>query len=151
MKESVNKVPLLKKYINAVCEILNIEAPSVSYDAEDFHVPSMFASCDSEGTTIYLRRDASFNMDLCLAVAHELRHAWQIRSDKSFWLSSYKPREKCSSLEEYNLQPAELDANAFSCVVLNTLFGVNPLFQGLPESVRDEIYKRAKQIVKNNQ
>lgn len=51
------------------------------------------------------------------------------------------------SVEEYNLQLAEVDANAFAYIVMADFFGVRPLFQCLSDIVKSQIMERVNQIV----
>ena len=83
---------------------------------------------------------------MLFAIAHELRHVWQIRTDSARWLDGYQPREECENKEAYNLQPAEIDANAFGGVVMVDLFGLFPRFDGVPESVKWHIYARMEEL-----
>ena len=102
----------------------------------------MMAQCSSDGSAIYLKKCDNPNPDQFFAIAHELRHVWQIKSDKDFYLSNYKTINQCNYLEDYNLQIAEIDANAFSGVIMIEFFGIKPLFKGLSDSVKAKIHKR---------
>lgn len=48
----------------------------------------------------------------------------------------------CASAEKYNLQIAELDANAFAGLIMINFFNLKPLFEGVPKSVKVKIYER---------
>lgn len=65
-----------------------------------------------------------------------------MKKDKQTFLSRYKTIEHCQSIEEYNLQIAEVDANAFAALIMISFFQLNPLFKGLPESVIAKIHER---------
>ena len=86
------------------------------------------------------------NPDLFFAIAHELRHVWQIKNAESFSLSTYQPIDLLHSVEEYNLQTAEIDANAFAAVIMVDYFGVKPLFNNLSETVKEQIFERMEMI-----
>ena len=61
---------------------------------------------------------------LCLAVAHELRHMWQSRFHlDEFFKDGYVSR----SGYEYERQFCEVDAAAFSYMVLDSYFGKQPV------------------------
>lgn len=62
-------------------------------------------------------------------------------------MPEYKERNECESVEEYNLQTAEVDANAFGSIIMTEFFGMKPLFQGLSDKVKDEIAKQIQYIV----
>lgn len=133
---------MVNEYINDICDILNISIPAVSFDTSNFPTETMMAQVNPAGDTIYLKEFDKPNPDLLFAIAHELRHIWQIRNDKQLYFSAYKPVDLLSSVEEYNLQIAELDANAFAGLVMISFFHLTPLFDGVPESVKDKIYER---------
>lgn len=133
---------MVERFINDVCEILGINPPVISNDTSQFTSATMMAQCSPDGSTIYIKPCDKPNPDNLFAIAHELRHVWQIQNDRQLYFAEYKPIELCESVEAYNLQPAEIDANAFSGLVMIDFFHIRPLFQGLPESVKSEIFKR---------
>ena len=87
-------------------------------------------------------------MDLFYAVAHELRHIWQARTDGERYLASYTPENLCASLEEYNQQDAEVDANAFAGLVMAFCFHIRPVFDSFSDSVRGKIEVRMDELAK---
>lgn len=137
---------MIKNYVKDICSILDITVPVISYDTSNFSTDTMMAQCSIDGTTVYVKKYDRLNPDQLFAIAHELRHIWQMKNEPIF-LSEYKPIELCSSVEEYNLQMAELDANAFAGIVMTDLFHLKPLFNGVPESVKSKIYERMEMIV----
>lgn len=114
---------MIKEYIKDVCNLLKIEKPTISYDTSHFTTATMMAQCCSDGTTIYLCNPIKITPDYAFAIAHELRHVWQIRTNKDFYFSSYKTVDLCGSYDEYNCQIAEVDANAFATIVMADYFG----------------------------
>ena len=138
---------MIYKFINNICEILNISVPTISFNTSNFPSATTMAQINSSGTVIYLRKFDNPNPDQLFSVAHELRHKWQIQFDKEWYFSDYKPKELCSSTEEYNLQFAEIDAHAFAGLIMEEFFHLQPLFQGLSDAVKTEIYKRIEYIV----
>ena len=137
---------MIQDFINDVCNILKISVPHISFDVSDFQSETTMAQIDSPGTTIYLREFDKPNPDQFFSVAHELRHRWQIQTDKEWFFSDYKPRKLCSSVDEYNLQFAEIDAHAFAGIVMEEFFHLKPQFQGLSETVKEKICNRIKQL-----
>ena len=137
---------MIHDFINDVCDILKISVPHISFDTSNFQSETMMAQIDPEGTTIYLRKFDKPNPDQFFSIAHELRHSWQIQTDNEWYFSDYKPRELCSWVEEYNLQFAEIDAHAFAGIVMEELFHLKPLFQGLSEGVKSKIYDRIEHL-----
>lgn len=133
---------MIYDFINDICDILNIPVPFVSFDTSNFPTDTMMAQVNPSGDTIYLKKYDKPNPDQFFSIAHELRHIWQIRNDKKLYFSTYKPIDLCASVEEYNLQIAELDANAFAGLVMMDFFHLKPLFEGISDFVKAKIFER---------
>lgn len=130
----------IKKFVRVVCEDLSITPPKL----KTRHLEgSMMAKCKSDGSEIIVQ-DSTLSPDLYFAIAHELRHIWQIRNREL--LLDYKEADKLS-VEEYNLQPAEIDAHAYSAVVMKELFGIRPLWNGLSATIVEKIEQRMADIL----
>lgn len=140
---------MINEYISDVCEILDIPIPRISFDTSNFTSDTMMAQCNSDGTVIYIKKTQTPNPDYFFAIAHELRHIWQILNDSSFYLQSYKSRIECNNLDEYNLQIAELDANAFAGLVMIDFFKIKPLFANSSALVVSKISERMDLISKD--
>lgn len=126
----------LNNYINGVCKILNINAPEIIIKDKLITDTTLAAYYNGK---IYLKSN-KVDFDVLFAIAHELRHKWQIETDKEKYFSDYK-EPGFVSVEEYNLQIAEIDANAFAGVIMVNNFHVKPLFNGLSVSVKEKIYE----------
>lgn len=126
---------MIEEYITDICYLLNIKEPYVSYDVTGFATDTTMAQCDVVNNIIYLNKLDKPNPDYLFCIAHELRHIWQYQTDKKFYLSDYKSSDKCLSIEEYNLQIAELDANAFAAIVMIDFFSIKPQWNGLSGKV----------------
>lgn len=50
-------------------------------------------------------------------------------------------------VESYNMQLAEIDANAFATIVMADCFGIRPLYQGMSDKVIQAIGKRVDEII----
>lgn len=133
---------MIHNFINDICEILNISVPVVSFDTSSFQSKTTMAQVNRSCDTIYIKNHDNHDPDLFFSIAHELRHVWQIRTNEELYLSEYKPVDSCGSIEEYNLQIAEIDANAFAAMVMIDFFRITPLFNGMPDSVKDMIHER---------
>lgn len=133
---------MIYDFINDICDILNISVPSVSFNTSNFTTDTMMAQCNSDGSVIYLKKYDKPNPDQLFSIAHELRHIWQMQNDEQMYFSTYKPIDLCSSVEEYNLQVAELDANAFAGMVMIEFFHLKSLFESVPDSVKSKIFER---------
>lgn len=112
--------------IKDICKILKIDCPKISYDTSHFQSKTMLAQYNFENDTIYLKNTEK-NIDNVFAISHELRHKWQFLHNADYYFADYKPRSELN-LIEYNLQAAELDANAFTVIILSKMFGVKPIF-----------------------
>lgn len=135
---------MIKEFITDVCELLEIEIPKISYDTSHFPTKTTLAQCEPTANIIYLTKVDKPNPDYVFSIAHELRHIYQYQTDEKFYLSKYKPSNKCSSVEEYNLQIAEVDANAFAAIIMTDFFSMKPQWNGLSGKVVDTIEKRIK-------
>ena len=133
---------MLNEFMMEICNLLNISIPVVSFDTSHFESSTTMAQCNSSGTTIYLRKLEKLNPDYLFSVAHELRHIWQIQTNKDIYFSNYKTVKQCKNLDEYNLQPAEIDSNAFAGLIMIEFFHIKPLFSSMSKNVIAEILKR---------
>lgn len=136
---------MIDDYISDVCNILNINIPLVSFDTSKFQTKTMMAQCLSDGSVIYIRKTDKPDPDYFFAIAHELRHVWQIKTDKRLYFSNYKTID-ILGVEKYNLQLAELDANAFAMSIMQDFFGLQAQFSNLPDYIKRKIYDRSEII-----
>lgn len=132
---------MIYKYISRLCEILEISVPTISYDTSKFLTNTTMANYSPTSNTIYIKEKMQNNPDYLFAIAHELRHSWQVQTDEQFYFGKYRPVSEIG-VECYNLQPAEIDANAFASLVLRDFFHLQALFDGMPESIKEAINKR---------
>lgn len=84
-------------------------------------------------------------LDIYFAICHELRHVYQTIYAPDLF-NQYATIDEGLSTEDYNLQPAEIDANAFAAVYMRERFGVSPLFKGYSENVKNEIHLQMEKI-----
>ena len=133
---------MIEEFIADICELLDIPVPSISYDTSHFPTETTMAQCELTSNTIYLNKLDKPNPDYLFAIAHELRHIFQYQNDEKFYLSNYKTSDKCSSIEEYNLQIAEIDANAFASIIMIEYFHMQPQWNGLSDKVINAINDR---------
>lgn len=137
----------VEKYISFLCSSLDIVPPRVHYGVEEMQSETTIAQATRGGEDIYLRDIGEQDeRDVLFAIAHEIRHIWQIRKHENEFFGNYKPTRLCRNVNEYNLQKAELDANAYATAVMVTHFNCHPMFKGLDKMVKDEIYRRASGI-----
>ena len=99
---------------------------------------------------MYLRTKYEYgDVDMAFAIAHELRHKYQIDTHV-FDFDNYKTSNELS-IREYNLQNEEIDANAYAYIVLLDFFKLKVDFKLLlkDDVVADTIMKRVDVIVEN--
>lgn len=94
---------------------------------------------------LYVDNGYGLNFDFFFAIAHELRHIWQIKNEPLKYFANYKEANKVT-LREYNLQLAELDANAFGVIVMADFASAQPQFNGLDDDIKVKIFERAREI-----
>ena len=139
---------MIEEFIADICELLDIPVPSISYDTSHFPTETTMAQCELTNNIIYLNKIDKPNPDYVFAIAHELRHIFQYQDDEQFYLSEYKTSDNYSSIEEYNLQIAEVDANAFASIVMVEYFHMKPQWNGLSDKVIRAINDRINTIIR---
>lgn len=132
----------LRYYIAFLCGILRIAEPIIDFDSDNLSGTEL-ARCSRDGSEILIRKSGSA-YDVLFAIAHELRHVWQEKYRPEM-LSGYRHSAEIGA-DEYNLQAAELDANAFGVIVMSDIFHVAPKFDSLSETVKAAIRRRADEI-----
>lgn len=138
---------MIEEFITDICELLDIPVPSISYDTSHFPTETTMAQCELSNNIIYLNKIDKPNLDYLFAIAHELRHIFQYQEDEQFYLSNYKTSDNCFSIEEYNLQIAEVDANAFASIIMVEYFHMKPQWNGLSDKVIRAINDRINTII----
>lgn len=128
------------KFAREVSKDLKIKYPKVEF-VKELRTPTQIAEYNG---TLRLKKDVS-RLDTYFAIAHELRHAWQIANGID--LSDYETVGTLS-VKEYNLQEAEIDANAYAYWIMVNWFGVKPLFNGMDKEVVEKIEEAYKKIQK---
>lgn len=140
----MNKKEICAKFATEICDILDIPVPSIKFISVDqMHTGTQIAALTPDA--VLIRNNIPVSPELFFSVAHELRHAYQIANGES--LEEYRTSDKIS-IERYNLQPLEVDANAFSALIMSDFFGIVPQFQNMPDAVREAINDRMEQIQK---
>ena len=138
---------LITNLIKQICSDLNIEVPGISNDVSMFPTSTTIAMADVEKNIIYIK-EQNVNPDLIFAIIHELRHMWQYKTNKIKYMHNYKTSKELS-VEEYNLQIAEIDANAYAGLIMINNFGLKPQWNGLSDNVIRSIEKRITELITN--
>ncbi len=142
----MKNIKYLRKFMKSICIDLDIKMPVLEISS-DFPTPTTLALYDSKFDKIKIRKSYEVPFDLFFSVAHELRHKYQIMyntCDLSYYTSSNK-----ISKREYNLQSAEIDANAYAYLIMKATFNVECFFNGLDKDIIETIKDKAMQIANN--
>lgn len=140
----MDKKQICIKFSREICDILDIPVPVIKLvSADRMHTGTQIAALTPDA--VLIRNDIEVSAELFFALAHELRHAYQIASGES--LEEYRTSDRIS-IEQYNLQPLEVDANAFGALIMSDFFGIVPQFRNMPDTVRKAIKDRMKQLQK---
>lgn len=112
-----------------------------------FLTPTTMAALASDGSGIAINNAVvKSDNDLWFALSHEMRHLWQIRSNRAD-LTAYTASDAADTAS-YNAQDMELDAHSWSFAVMIKLFGITPnLRSSLGDEIYDEILRRCADII----
>ena len=111
-------------FAKKVSNILTLPLPKLVYDSTKTELATYFPAED----TIVLNNQVP-KSHLFFAVSHELRHQWQMLNNFEFFFSDYKELDECNSPLEYDLQIAEVDANAFAKLIIMALFDITASYK----------------------
>lgn len=139
---------LAKEIIRFNCDFLRVPVPSVRIaEPSEFATRTTRAAVSIDGRKMLINSAFSDCSDVpfvWLMLSHECRHVWQIRNAEKF--DNYQTSAKLS-LADYNSQPEEVDAWAWSVIVVSEKFGVRPtLEKNFGAAVWTQIQQRARQI-----
>lgn len=143
----IEKERFLKNVINTVSDDLNIKPPKLEYNLEKKskgNISALVLDENKEVKAIAISDELNMN-DLVFSIVHELRHAYQIEYHPEL-LDNYKQIGEIS-FEKYNLQEAEIDANAYASLFVEYNFKIKPLFNGYSKKVKNLIKKRKQEII----
>lgn len=132
-------------------ENLNIKCPKISFGLDgrtSGNIAATILDSNKKVKEIMIINDYNNILDALLAVCHEMRHIYQSVYDEHI-LDGYIELGSGISFEAYNLQAAEVDANAYASLFIQANFGIKPLFQNFQEPVRKKIEKRIDFLRKN--
>ena len=125
---------------------LDIDIPKISF-ADATVLGTKMAAIEMPGRgNLLIKKNLSLP-ETVLALAHELRHLWQIKQgvfNDSITYDRYIDSK--DNLEEYALQPCEVDANAYAQIVCVDLLGIKPIWKGYSVQVKAAIEKRVGEL-----
>lgn len=134
------------KFARIVCKDLRIKVPVIK-KIDMLNTPTQLGRFRPDQNTIEVKKVYENELDLYFAVAHELRHKYQI--DYNIYdFENYKQSD-ATSITDYNLQELEIDANAYAYLVMICMFEARVLFNGFDQMVIEKIMARAEEILNN--
>ena len=147
LTEKVERDLFLMSIAKDVCNKLEIDFIPINFGMEEESKGNLakLNIVSGKAKNITLTDRSNINpYDIILALVHELRHAYQIKHNPKI-LEGYKQIGEIS-LEDYNLQKAELDANAYASLYMEQNFKLKPTWNGYSEKVKKEIEKRKREL-----
>lgn len=137
-----------KTAAEANARLLRVPVPKIRIEpAAAFQTPTTRAGITDGGREMALNRDFPMTeLDVWMCVSHEMRHAWQIRQNAVS--IAYRPADETQNAE-YNAQAEEIDAHAWSVVMLSAAFGIRPtLEKNFGSEIWQKISDRAEEIAR---
>ena len=147
LESKVKNDLLIIKVANGCAAELGITCPKIQFGTKKKSAGNIAGLVlDSKKNPKYIAISDEYDniLDALFAVCHELRHVYQsIHYPDMF--ESYQELGTLSQTE-YNLQTAEIDANAYASLFIELHFGMSPLFNGYSAKVKAEIENRKSEI-----
>lgn len=137
----------MKEVVFALSEDLGVAPPQLIRSGTQ-NLGTKIAALELPDGRLLVRPDLPV-LETLLALAHEMRHLWQVCN--GMFSDSIAPEHYTDSsvdFEAYALQPCEVDANAYAQLVCENLLGLRPLWQGYSDNVKSAIAQRRKEIVR---
>ncbi len=132
----------LNRFIKLVCDDLYIIPPKI--ELVEFKSKTQLASYIPSKKTLQIKNTYENILDLFFSICHELRHKYQI-DNNLFDTENYKQLGELNNFD-YNMQKEEIDANAYGYLMMVTVLGVEPQFNGLNSFIVNKIKLRAREI-----
>ncbi len=104
---------------------------------------------DDAALKVFIDPNTELSPETIFVLCHELRHIYQFFKPELREEFDKQKDSSTISAVEYNLQPLEVDANAFGSICMSIYTGCEPLWEGLPKNVIIAIKKREEEIVNN--
>lgn len=125
-----------EKFCNEVCKKLKISAPEMVFDSSKTDLATYRTHED-----VIIVNDKQPAFKQLYGIVHELRHKWQIENDVDYYFGTYKGNDEFEDDDLYNLQVAEIDANAYARLMIGVIFNVTVCGE-LPDAVNKKIEER---------
>ena len=139
---------LIIKMAQECAEILNVDCPKISLEMEkktEGHLAALVLNSKKKPIKIEISNEYEIVYDVLFAICHEMRHVYQAK----YMVDIFKNYVEIGELstERYNLQAAEVDANAFASLIMKKYFNINPQFKGYSDKVKARIRDREAEIL----
>ena len=147
LEKAVKNDLLIIRVAEACAGELGIDCPQIKFGAEKKstgNIAGLVLDSDRKPKYIAIANDYASIYDALFAMCHELRHIYQ----SIHYPDMFESYQELGTLdtESYNLQEAEIDANAYASLFIELHFGVSPLFNGYSAKVKAAIKKRKSEI-----
>lgn len=133
------------KTAKAISEFLRLPEPE-KYEIrllEENDVEGSVQLSEDKDHPLIICRISDEPLSMFTVIGHELRHIYQMLYHEKEYFANYT-LDKMHDMNAYNEQPAEIDANAFTCFLCETVFNVGcPPIEGCSKTVYKKIEKRA--------
>nr|DAO66579.1 MAG TPA: IrrE N-terminal-like domain [Caudoviricetes sp.] len=139
--------PIIQQVASNCADKLGVVCPKINFSKNkktEGNLATLVLNENRNPEEIIVSENYVVIYDVLFDVCHELRHVWQTYNQPEMF-NSYVEIGNID-LEEYNLQPAEIDANAFAAVCMEEWFGVKPMFEGYSDVVKKKIWGRVREI-----
>ena len=146
LEKAVKNDLLIIRVAEACAGELGIDCPQIKFGAEKKSTGNIAGLVlDSKKNPKYIAISEYDNtLDALFAVCHELRHVYQAANMPDIF--QHYQEMGTFDTESYNLQVAEIDANAYASIFIERHFGVSPLFNGYSAKIKAAIKKRKSEI-----
>ena len=149
LESKVKNDLLIIKIANDCAAELGIACPKIQFGTKNKSIGNIAGLVlDSKKNPKYIAISDEYSniFDALFATCHELRHVYQA----IHYPDMFKSYQELGTLDSeiYNLQEAEIDANAYASLFIELHFGMSPLFNGYPAKVKAAIEKRKSKLIK---
>lgn len=140
--EKMEKDYSIVKLVKACADLLGVNCPKIDFDYEAKKVGNL-AGLDNGILKVVHDYDNIY--DIYFAICHEMRHLYQLTYNQDIFKNYIELSDEIDT-EKYNLQAAEIDANAFATIFIEQNIGVRPLFLGYSDKVKEKIFERVDEL-----
>ena len=133
---------LISNFITDVCFVLGIEVPKVTHDFLDICIDTRKEQFTGE--KFFVPATDEPDSEFLFYVAHNLRVRWQFLTNPDYF--DFQSVEEIG-IDNYDNQPAEVDAVAFASLYMIGYFQLMDDFTSVSCQTRELILKRMEEIL----